>query len=440
MRKFLDLGTAAIAATVGALHTLFWLEDGWALLALFALYVFTVRNSFRRTQVLLGSFVGTAPLGLTVPELLVPSPPFWVWALFLYWIFNLVGFRNISIVRGFLAGGAVAAFLLLYLFGILLPTLRGDSPGVTGWPPVLATATFIGTLWFSKRDSAGCVAFLAPMIALAYLLIGLNFFLSLLGLGNTTRLDLFYNSPNVFGSFLLIIVALAWRNTMAVKGLRSTLVHNCVLFLGIYSTGSRSAFLGLVFLFMGFLMVGLARRFSKSPHPIKLKLSKPEVHFLLTAGAGFGTSAAAWATSLLTKQRWGLEYNDFIVWPGGEADPTNSLNQNVRLSLWESALSGVALWGQGFPDGGSIQNSLLFLINGLGIIPLFGVISAVVLSAGWFYRRLGQRVKTLDLVVAGTIMVPLLFHDEVFFPAPYFMAGFFLSSLASGYPGRLKKT
>lgn len=123
MRKFLDVGTASIAAAVGALHAVRLLEDDWALLAFLTLYGLTARDAFRRTQVLLGSFIGTAPLGLTVLGDGVPSPPFWVWALFLYWVLNLGSFRNISTPRGFLAGGAAGAFFLIYLVGILLPTL-----------------------------------------------------------------------------------------------------------------------------------------------------------------------------------------------------------------------------------------------------------------------------------------------------------------------------
>lgn len=438
MRKFLDVGTASIAAAVGALHAVRLLEDDWALLALLTLYGLTARDAFRRTQVLLGSFVGTAPLGLTVLGDGVPSPPFWVWALFLYWVLNLGSFRNISTPRGFLAGGAAGAFFLIYLVGILLPTLRGDAPNVHVWPPLLATATFIGTLWFSEGKSAGRVAFLPPMIALAYLVIGLDLFFSLVGLGNPNRLDLFYNNPIIFGSFLLIIFTVVWRNVEKVKVLRPTLVHTCILVFGIYSTGSRAAFLGVVFLIVGFLVVGLARRLSTSPRPIKFKLSRTEVNFLLTAGAGFGTSAALWAIGLWRQIDWGLAHNVFIVAAEDEANARDSLNRNVRLAWWASAARNTVLWGRGFPDEpAGMHNGVLFLSDALGIIAFLGVLVIISLSVKFFLSKLGQRLKPLDLVVAGTIMVPFLFHDEIFFPAPFFLAGLFFSSRSLG---RLRKT
>lgn len=194
---------------------------------------------------------------------------------------------------------------------------------------------------------------------------------------------------------------------------------------------------------VGFLVVGLARRLSTSPRPIKFKLSRTEVNFLLTAGAGFGTSAALWAIGLWRQIDWGLADNVFIVAAEDEANARDSLNRNVRLAWWASAARNTVLWGRGFPDekasihNGSIHNGLLFLSNALGIIAFLGVLVIISSSVKFFLSKLGQRLKPLDLVVAGTIMVPFLFHDQVFFPAPFFLAGLFFSSRSLG---RLRKT
>lgn len=218
-----------------------------------------------------------------------------------------------------------------------------------------------------------------------------------------------------------------------VKVLRPTLVHTCILVFGIYSTGSRAAFLGVVFLIVGFLVVGLARRLSTSPRPIKFKLSRTEVNFLLTAGAGFGTSAALWAIGLWRQIDWGLAHNVFIVVAEDEANARDSLNRNVRLAWWASAARNTVLWGRGFPDEkAGMHNGLLFLSNALGIIAFLGVLVIISSSVKFFLSKLGQRLKPLDLVVAGTVAIPFLSHDESFFQPRFSLRAFSFPPALSG--------